>query len=320
MDWGLFWVLLIMPMVIYISILSMFQKYFLALGQKIFYVAVVVINIFAIFAVISMAKEEGKFDGGLVAGILGLAASGVLGYMMFNWAVAGDKRAAEEWCAKEDRRERLEKEKEKDILIQKFYEEVFLLIENKIKIIASAYRKSVTSNSFGKKNYTKFIPEFIDFIEDDPSIIKIKKELEEKHDFMITLSLTDGIIISYVEEVIDELDQDLEYTNDMDPFEYEHYCASQFKKNGWDAEATQGSSDQGVDVIASKNGFTIVAQCKKYAKPVGNKAVQEIVAGKNHYKADKGIVIASSGFTNSAAQLAASNNIDLIHHTEIKDL
>ena len=60
--------------------------------------------------------------------------------------------------------------------------------------------------------------------------------------------------------------------------------------------------------------------CKKYAKPVGNKAVQEVVAGKTHYKADHAMVIAPNGFTNSAKKLAESNNVMLIHHSEIGEI
>ena len=106
----------------------------------------------------------------------------------------------------------------------------------------------------------------------------------------------------------------------MDPYDYEHLCAEEFKKNKWDAEATQGSSDQGVDVIAKKDTRTLVAQCKRFMKPVGNKAVQEIVAGMKYYEATEGVVIAPNGYTNSAKNLAEANNIKLIHHSEIGNL
>ena len=126
--------------------------------------------------------------------------------------------------------------------------------------------------------------------------------------------------IEFIENKFKEIDLGMTYDPDMDPFEYERFCANEFKKNGWDAEATKGSSDQGVDVLASKNDKVLVAQCKKFSKPVGNKAVQEIVAGIKYYNATIGIVIAPNGFTNSASKLAEANKINLIHHSEIKDL
>ena len=106
----------------------------------------------------------------------------------------------------------------------------------------------------------------------------------------------------------------------MDPYEYERFCSNEFIKHGWESKATQGTADQGIDVLASRNKKTLAVQCKKYAKPVGNKAVQEVVAGKTHYKADHAMVIAPNGFTNSAKKLAESNNVMLIHHSEIGEI
>ena len=70
-----------------------------------------------------------------------------------------------------------------------------------------------------------------------------------------------------------------------------------------------------IDVIAKKDTRTLVAQCKRFMKPVGNKAVQEIVAGMKYYEATEGVVIAPNGYTNSAKNLAEANNIKLIHHS-----
>ena len=57
-----------------------------------------------------------------------------------------------------------------------------------------------------------------------------------------------------------------------------------------------------------------------YQKPVGNSAVQEVVAGIGYYGANVGVVISNAGYTNSAKKLAEANNIKLIHHSEIKNL
>ena len=106
----------------------------------------------------------------------------------------------------------------------------------------------------------------------------------------------------------------------MSPYEYEHFCADIFKKAGWKADVTKGSSDQGVDITISKNNEIHVVQCKKFSKQVSNKAVQEVVAGIKHYNALSGVVVAPNGFTKSAISLAKSNNIKLIHHSEIYKL
>ena len=104
-----------------------------------------------------------------------------------------------------------------------------------------------------------------------------------------------------------------------DPLEYEHYVARVMKKDGWDARATQGSGDQGADVIAEKDGYKVIVQCKKYKGSVGNKAVQEVFAAKKFFNGTHGVVVNSSGqFTKSARALAAKNGIELMHHNDLR--
>ena len=61
-------------------------------------------------------------------------------------------------------------------------------------------------------------------------------------------------------------------------------------------------------------------QCKLYSNPVGNKAVQEVAAGRVLQHAKYGAVVTNSTFTPSAWELAASNGIHLLHHTDLAQL
>ena len=97
----------------------------------------------------------------------------------------------------------------------------------------------------------------------------------------------------------------------MNGLEFEKFIAELFSKMGYESEITKASGDQGIDVIASKNGNKIGIQAKCYSSSVGNKAVQEAVAGKNHYRLDKAIVVTNNFFTDAAQQLAQSNSIIL---------
>ena len=232
------------------------------------------------------------------------------------WDELSGKNATE---LKKYENDKLLSESKKNKIIKKLGDEVLTVIKDNLIVISAAYRDTVQSNSFGKKNYKKFIPQLVEFIEDQSSIIELKEELNFMHDIEYELSI-DESTINWIEKEIDKAEQDIKYDDSIDPYEYEYFCAAQFKKFGWEAEATKGSSDQGVDVKASKDGINLVAQCKKFAKPVGNKAVQEIVAGIKYYKADLGIVIAPNGYTNSAKKLAEANNIKLLHHSEINSL
>jgi restriction system protein len=73
-----------------------------------------------------------------------------------------------------------------------------------------------------------------------------------------------------------------------------------------------------VDIVADKRRMRIVIQCKKYSKPVGNRAVQEIVAAIAHEGAQRGVVVTTSAYTTAAEKLAASNQVLLLHHADLR--
>ncbi len=104
------------------------------------------------------------------------------------------------------------------------------------------------------------------------------------------------------------------------PAEFEVYCAETLRAYGWAVARTPMSRDQGVDVIAEKNGVRVVLQCKLYSNPVGNKAVQEIAAGRTHQQAHYGAVVTNSSYTPSARELATTNGIWLLHFTDLPQL
>jgi len=106
----------------------------------------------------------------------------------------------------------------------------------------------------------------------------------------------------------------------LDPIEFEHHCAELLRNDGWDARVTQASGDQGIDVIATRGNVKAVFQCKKYAQPVGNGAVQEIVAGKQFERADIAAVVSNATFTPSAKQLAGTTGVHLLHYSELHGL
>jgi restriction system protein len=108
------------------------------------------------------------------------------------------------------------------------------------------------------------------------------------------------------------------FREDMSPQEFEHYCAAVLREMKWKARVTQASGDQGVDIVAEKRGMRIVIQCKKYSKPVGNRAVQEIVAAIAHEGARRGVVVATADYTPAAVKLAASNQVLLLHHADLR--
>ncbi|WP_156523032.1 restriction endonuclease [Bordetella ansorpii] len=102
--------------------------------------------------------------------------------------------------------------------------------------------------------------------------------------------------------------------------EFEHRCAEILRSNGWTSNVTKASGDQGADIEAERDGYRIVIQCKCYSSPVGNGAVQEAVAARLHYEADRGVVVSQSSFTPSARQLAQTTNVLLVHVDDLSDI
>ena len=101
---------------------------------------------------------------------------------------------------------------------------------------------------------------------------------------------------------------------------FENQCMEILKQNGWKVKETPNTGDQGVDLIASIDNLRICIQCKNHKKIIGNKAVQEISAGREYWKGTHAVLVSISGFTKSAKKLARANKVKLINDSELKDL
>lgn len=106
----------------------------------------------------------------------------------------------------------------------------------------------------------------------------------------------------------------------LDPYEYEHFCASLLKSAGWDTHVTVASGDQGVDIVATRGGKTLVVQAKRYTNSVGNAAVQQVFSGKQHMRADLAAVVSPAPYTRSAQELARTTGVLLLHHDALSSL
>jgi restriction endonuclease Mrr len=113
----------------------------------------------------------------------------------------------------------------------------------------------------------------------------------------------------------DKIDIDL-----LTGYEFENYLSKLFTGMGYIVEETKLAGDQGADLVIEKMGVKTVVQAKRYNSNVGNSAIQEIVASKNLYNADEAMVVTNSFFTQSAIQLAKSNNVKLIDRDSLNKM
>jgi restriction system protein len=192
--------------------------------------------------------------------------------------------------------------------------EIADLQEKRIRKIALEYK-----NELSKKRMQMLVTDDYGDVDDS----KWRKEMEKFFNNKIG-----GIPSIELFQIIDDvaaaeeeiLRKEYSFQDDMTGIEYEHYCANILKNMNWDTKVLKASGDQGVDILASKNGKTFAIQCKKYSSPVDNKAVQEVVSGRIHYGADLAAVVTNNNFTRSARSLAKTSKVALVHHTNLKIL
>lgn len=84
-----------------------------------------------------------------------------------------------------------------------------------------------------------------------------------------------------------------------------------FQRMGYEAHATPGSNDKGVDVVAVGFGKKLVIQCKQYTKPGQRNLVSELLGVVQAEGANRGILICTGGFAPGAESYAATHGIEL---------
>lgn len=114
---------------------------------------------------------------------------------------------------------------------------------------------------------------------------------------------------------------DISRIDKMEGHEFEHFVASLLRKlNYQKVEVTPGSGDQGVDVLAEKDGVRYAIQCKCYSTDLGNTPVQEINTGKMIYHCHVGIVVTNRYFTQGAWDAAKATGVLLWDRTKLEQL
>ena len=117
------------------------------------------------------------------------------------------------------------------------------------------------------------------------------------------------------------LEDELRKIDGMDGYAFESWCAELLKHNGYyNVEVTRSSGDQGVDVIAENGGLKYAIQCKRYSSDLGNKPIQEVVAGKAYYHCHVAAVMTNRYFTAAAKELANVNGVLLWDRDTITDM
>lgn len=105
-----------------------------------------------------------------------------------------------------------------------------------------------------------------------------------------------------------------------DGHDFEHWVAAQLSRTDWTTSVTQASCDNGVDIIAVREGVSVAIQCKRFGGSVGNSAVQEVYSGMKHFGLDRAVVITTGTYTRAARSLAKTTGVMLLSHEDIPNM
>lgn len=163
------------------------------------------------------------------------------------------------------------------------------------------------------ENYLPFLRQLLDeksFPASDKKIFSIIQEIKEESELK---SFEKQLQNPHKVTNLDDIDN-------FSGYEFEKFLKQLYEKMGFNVINTPLSGDQGADLIIERFGQRSAVQAKCYNDKVSNKAVQEVVASIAHYQADSGIVVTNNEFTNSAIELANTNDIKLVNRAKLEKL
>lgn len=143
--------------------------------------------------------------------------------------------------------------------------------------------------------------------------------------FIIRRNIVDPINDYFIERKEIKIEKKLSNSNfeeidQMEGRDFERYLRYLFRDLGYQTTRTPVTGDFGADLILLKDGFKIAVQAKRYKKPVGIKAVQEVHSSLLKYDCDKAIAITNSTFTKAAKDLAEHTKVELWDREKLEEV
>jgi hypothetical protein len=184
------------------------------------------------------------------------------------------------------------------------------------KFLIIAERKVSVLDDYGEENWS-VLPKEIEIClkkmgekENDPQAIKLRYELHVDttlesrfREYHEAKKLNPTVVLDF---------------NKLSGIEFETHVGRIMKSAGYEVAGTPATGDQGADLIATKDGKTLIIQAKRYQGKVGNKAVQEVIAALSYYSGDEGWVVTNSTFTPSAVALAQKSGVRLVDGLQLQ--
>ena len=163
----------------------------------------------------------------------------------------------------------------------KLRQECIDLIDQHFLVLKRLFREAVIINKYGKIAEDKRRAELRGFFMEFKLLDKLEKFSRQRfvtkryrQILSAEFCLGSGFIpqndlLKYLQKKIKEEEKSLKNlgfdpsTYPIDGIEFEGWVELQLSSFGWVAKATQATSDQGVDILAEKDGLTLAIQCKR---------------------------------------------------------
>ena len=120
------------------------------------------------------------------------------------------------------------------------------------------------------------------------------------------------VVLTRVQRAGDRVTMNAKNIDYMSGSEFEIFLNDLLIANGFKSKIVGGSGDNGIDLVAEKDGARYSIQAKRYKGKVNRRAITDAVAGQHAYGCQKAMVITNSYFTLGAKDFAKACNCILI--------
>lgn len=105
-----------------------------------------------------------------------------------------------------------------------------------------------------------------------------------------------------------------EALGEIDWYQYEKFCAALLRAEGYAVQRKGGAQpDGGVDLVAAKEGESMLVQCKHWRTwTVQERVIRELLGSMTHYQVKRGAIYVLKGATRPAAAFALQHNIHVV--------
>ena len=106
---------------------------------------------------------------------------------------------------------------------------------------------------------------------------------------------------------------DLQGIRDLSWQDFERYVGEAYRRKGYTVEETGPGADGGIDLIARRNGETVLVQCKHWrARRVGVRYARELFGLVKAQDTSNGVLVTAGTFTPDALAFAKQTQLDLV--------